>query len=413
MIKNLKLSTVITGVVSVVVAVCMLMLFLLSNNSMMTAMKETSINNMNTSLEAKTQTIEEYVENSECLMLAYSKAPVLAELLKNPGNAELQKEAQDYTMQYYEGLEQWEGLYLCDWDTHVLTHSNKSAVGMTVRTGDALSELQSMLTQKKDVFNVGILVSPASEKLLLSLYCPVFDEDGSTILGFVGGGTYAEGLNSKLNSLAAEGMEQATCYMIDTENKMYIMSPDEKLIASEIEDKMLLSVIGKVGQGKDINGSFEYIGADGNEYISIYSYMPQRGSETATQIQMICNETNANIEDVKKCFSDIIHFLESDVSAQFKEFAGIAGEYSVAIDMFRHIIDEIREASDIFAGSVSVIKEQMNTVQYASDDNETGVEEIITKNERTNVTAENLAGVLKTNQDSTMVIQKIIEKFTV
>ena len=36
-----------------------------------------------------------------------------------------------------------------------------------MRTGDALSELQSLLTEKKDVFNVGILVSPASKKLLL------------------------------------------------------------------------------------------------------------------------------------------------------------------------------------------------------------------------------------------------------
>ena len=61
MIKKLKLSTVITGVVSFVVAVCILLLFLLSNNSMMEAMKETSMNNMKTSLEAKTQTIDEYV----------------------------------------------------------------------------------------------------------------------------------------------------------------------------------------------------------------------------------------------------------------------------------------------------------------------------------------------------------------
>lgn len=680
MIKKLKLSTVITGVVSFVVAVCILLLFLLSNNSMMEAMKETSMNNMKTSLEAKTQTIDEYVKNSECLMLAYSKAPILSELLKEPDNAELQKAVQDYIVQYYDGLEQWEGLYLCDWDTHVLAHSNKDAIGMTVRTGDALSELQSLLTEKKDVFNVGILVSPASKKLLLSIYCPVFDEDGKTILGFVGGGTYAEGLNDKLNSLVAEGMEQANCFMINVENGMYIMSPDESLIGSEIEDKMLLSVIEKAKQGKETNDSLEYAGTDKKEYISVYEFMPQRGwavvmsdseseiyskayenrrvlgffcimflaviiflswiavkksvkplkiiensilrlkrlelsrpeelkkylnhgseighiatamdslyenfrgivdslkqcmgslgetsgvmneesqnlmeyvvdnaattqelaasigttnsaidgvrkeigritdmvikveekiqignekneelmenaqhikelaesslhmtgnkmnenrknienvleklssltkindmvaqilditsqtnllslnasieaarageagrgfavvadeignlaassSETATQIQMICNETNTNIEDVKKCFSDIIAFLELDVSKQFQEFVGIAGEYSIAIDMFRHIINEIREASDIFADSVGVIKEQMNKVQCASDDNEAGVEEIVTKNERTNVTAENLSDVLKVNRDNTMVIQTIIEKF--
>lgn len=71
MIKNRKLSTIITGAVSLIVAICIITLFLLSNNSMMTAMKETSMNNMKTSLEARTQMIDEYVENAEGFMLAY------------------------------------------------------------------------------------------------------------------------------------------------------------------------------------------------------------------------------------------------------------------------------------------------------------------------------------------------------
>lgn len=71
MIKNRKLSTIITGAVSLIVAICIITLFLLSNNSMMTAMKETSMNNMKTSLEARTQMIDEYVEYAEGFMLAY------------------------------------------------------------------------------------------------------------------------------------------------------------------------------------------------------------------------------------------------------------------------------------------------------------------------------------------------------
>lgn len=67
----------------------------------------------------------------------------------------------------------------------------------------------------------------------------------------MGGGTYAEGLNDKLNSFVAEGMEQANCFMINVENGMYIMSLDESLIGSEIENKMLLSVIEKARQGKE------------------------------------------------------------------------------------------------------------------------------------------------------------------
>ena len=52
-------------------------------------------------------------------------------------------------------------------------------------------------------------------------------------------------------------MEQANCFMINVENGMYIMSPDESLIGSEIEDKMLLSVIEKAKQGKETNDSIK------------------------------------------------------------------------------------------------------------------------------------------------------------
>lgn len=165
MIKNRKLSTIITGAVSLIVAICIITLFLLSNNSMMTAMKETSMNNMKTSLEARTQMIDEYVENAEGFMLAYSKAPIISSLLRDPENSDLQKAAQDYTVRYFEGLEKWEGLYSSDLNTHVLTHSNSDAIGMIIRKGNALTSLQNMIKEKNNVFNTGILVSPASKKL--------------------------------------------------------------------------------------------------------------------------------------------------------------------------------------------------------------------------------------------------------
>ena len=70
---------------------------------------------------------------------------------------------------------------------------------MTTRKGDSLKALQNAMKENNGLYNAGIIVSPASQKLILSMYCPVYDTDGSTIVGYVGGGPYMEKLESLLN----------------------------------------------------------------------------------------------------------------------------------------------------------------------------------------------------------------------
>ena len=167
MLKNRKLSTILTVAITVIAVICITLLFMIANRNMTKAMKTTAMNNMKTSLEAKTRIIEEYVKSSEDLLIAYSKAPVIAALLKDPENKELQRSAQDYTEKYYAGLDQWEGIYTGEWDTHVIAHANPEVVGMVTRKGEGLKQLQDAMTKANGIYNTGIIVSPASKKLIL------------------------------------------------------------------------------------------------------------------------------------------------------------------------------------------------------------------------------------------------------
>ena len=225
-LKNLKMSTMITASTALVTAVCTLLLFLFANSNMMSAMHDTAMNNMNTTLVAKTEIIEQNVGNAEALLASYGKAPVVAELLKNPADPALVQKAQSFTEQYFAGLDGWEGIYISDWETHVLTHSNQGAVGMTMREGDRLKQLQDAITAAGGVYNTGIILSPASQQLVLSLYCPVFDSDGKTIIGFVGGAQVAAGLKTVLDTVTTEGMGNAKNYMINVAAATHIF--DEK-----------------------------------------------------------------------------------------------------------------------------------------------------------------------------------------
>lgn len=279
MIKNRKMSTLITVAVAIVAAISIVCLFIVANSNMTTAMKDTAMNNMTTSLSAREKIVEQYVNDAETLMAAYSKAPVVAALLKDPDNAGIQREAQVYTESFYEKLDQWEGIYIATMQTRVLAHSNPKVVGMVTREGDPLKALQDALAAANGAcYNAGIIVSPASEKLIVSMYYPVLDSDGKTILGYVGGGPFAEGLKALLDELHVDGLQNAEFAMINTATKMHIFNQDESKMATEITESTYLSIIDKIGQSQEaLSGELEYKETDGKSYVAVYQTVPNRG----------------------------------------------------------------------------------------------------------------------------------------
>ncbi|MCI7130910.1 MAG: methyl-accepting chemotaxis protein [Lachnospiraceae bacterium] len=276
-IKNQKMSTLITVSIALVTACCTLLLFLLANRNMRIAMYDTAMSNMDTTLVAKTEIIEQSVSGAESLLVSYGKSPVVAELLENPTDPVLVQKAQSYTEQYFAGLDGWEGIYISDWETHVLTHSNQGAIGMTMREGERLKQLQDAIAAAGDIYNTGILLSPASGQLVLSLYSPVYSADGSTIIGFVGGAQMASGLKTTLDAVSTEGLADARSYMINVASSTHIFDENEELMSKEIENPMLLSVIAKIQENPEaLIGNLEYIDEQGQASLAVYHYIPER-----------------------------------------------------------------------------------------------------------------------------------------
>ena len=295
--KNFKLSTTITVTISVVVAVCMLGLFLFANNSMTTVMKNNSMDNMKTSLESRQKVIEDYVNNAEDQLVSYSKGIEIVKLLEKPTDSEIQKKAQKYTEDYYKELSGWEGIYAGEPNTHVIVHNNPKIVGMTTRKGEALKQLQDAMKESDRLYNAGIIVSPASKKLTLSMYCPVYK--GDEMIGYVGGGPFGEQLQKSLDALKVEGLDNASFTMINTKTNTYIFSKDSKKIAKEIKDPMLLNISesAKKGAGNQIH-EIDYKDADGKDCVGVYRVLNDRGwavvmTDTEDEIFAMAN-TNRN-----------------------------------------------------------------------------------------------------------------------
>lgn len=240
------------------------------------ATRENAINNMKTITQERAQIVREYVEKTEETLTAYSRAGEITNLLKNPADPGCVAAAQKYTETFSGDVENLEGLYTSEWNTHVLAHTNKAVVGIVTREGDPLKALQDAMIKADGVYNTGIIISPASKQQIVSLYKAVLDEEKNPI-GLVVGGVFTDGLIGILDGLTINGIDDTTYCMINVNDQSYIFVEDEEKKAKEAEEKYIIELCKELkGSEQDKSGSLEY-SKNGKNYISSYYYMSEYG----------------------------------------------------------------------------------------------------------------------------------------
>ena len=258
--------------------IIMTILSLIITKTISKTTREDSIQHMQTITDERAHIIKAYVENAEKTLTYYSKAEQITNLLKNPNDPMRVKKAQEYTENYSADIPDLEGIYVSEWNTHVLAHTNPETVGMITRKdADPLKQLQdAMLAAGDGVYDTGMIISPASGKQIVSMYKAVYDENGDPI-GLVGLGIYTEKLINNLNSLKIKGVDEAFYSMINVKDSKYVFNKDSSLVGSTATNRDLKKLCEKFnGQTSADSGYFEYE-EKGTDYISTYSYMPEYG----------------------------------------------------------------------------------------------------------------------------------------
>ena len=246
--KNWKMRRAIMMIVLVTTLIGIGALFLMASSRNKKALSKSTSDNMATYLTAQANTIENFVTEKENNLKLFGKSYDVRRVLLNEEDAQAQEQAQKYTMEYYNSLDNWEGLYIGNWDTTVLTYQNSEMIGKTLREGERLEELRNaMLDAQSGVYDAGIIVSPGTGKLCLSMYAPIYDQNENPI-GYVGGGVFSDQLEDVLSNLKISGMKNTQFYMVNTQTKMNLINPDEKLLATESEDPVLLDVIDRANE---------------------------------------------------------------------------------------------------------------------------------------------------------------------
>lgn len=273
---KLSLGTKITICVLVMQTVIMGAMVLFVGNSITNNTKKSTTNNMETVVEERSRIIENYIQEVEGILTAYSRAGEIQAVLKNPTDAAAQAAAQAYTEKFSADIHNLEGIYVSEWNTHVLAHTNAGVVGITTREGDPLKALQDAMMAADGVYNTGIIISPASGQQIVSMYRAVLDENGNPI-GLVGGGVFTTGLIQLLDSLTMQGMENAAYCMVNAASGQYIFCENDELVGTDVQEEYLQSLCSNyAGQSENDIGFREYK-ENGQDNIATYYYMANRG----------------------------------------------------------------------------------------------------------------------------------------
>ncbi len=283
MFKNLKMRLSLTLLILSLTICCICMLFFSARSGMTAMMEKSALNHMRAELNAQSTLINEYIVHQEDLLKEFSISPSIKEYLKDVSDNSKQMAVQKYTQDYYGCLDNWEGLYVAEWNTHVLAHSNPEVVGITTREGEGLLALQNAMQISEGLYNAGIIISPASQKLTLSMYCPVYDND--KIIGYVGGGPFSDKLDSILNNLKQEGDDSVLYAMINVDTEMYIFHEDKDLIATQNQDAMIQKVIEEIRANKSSCEGEIACSDEGEKYIIYYDYDSLHGWAVLSKVK--------------------------------------------------------------------------------------------------------------------------------
>lgn len=273
MMKNVKMAVKISIISIVVLILGLVGLWFAANQQMTKTMEESIVKQLSASVEMQAEIVRNYVDKAETYLVGYAQAPVLAKALRKADDASLTAELQEYTDAYAATGDNLENIYAADYNSTVIASQVQGVIGVTLREGDALKQLQNAIAQ--GMYNTGIMASKSTGAQVISMYYPVNEAGGET-LGYVGAAIYAENLRDTLNELSDEG-EGSDYLLLDSASGSYIFCPEDEMIGTAIENTDILNIIEKAKNAKNQAISFEYTDSvTRKKVISAIYYLEER-----------------------------------------------------------------------------------------------------------------------------------------
>lgn len=274
---NMRLTLILFALIPMICITIILGIVLIRTSS--AELKDSTHNSLVSVIQQIGNSFDTSIQNNRVTMQSFAQAPVVMQVLKDPENQALLDEARKYTNDFFGKLDGFEGLYIATWDSVTLTHPSEAMYGKQLREGDSLTGLQNSMLASDGFFNTGIITSPASGQLIMSMYVPIYDENQNP-LGFIGAASYVNQVASKYSDVTSLGLSSAYVYFVDAQGTM-LYHPDESKIGNPVENEAVKTLVSRLSAGEhpapecveyNYKGAMKYaayyVGA-GEKYIAV------------------------------------------------------------------------------------------------------------------------------------------------
>ena len=263
-------------ITTVITLVGMTLLWLVVSTNAASMVKNDITNQMTDAVESRAAIINEYVFSAEEYMTAFALSSEVKDLLASPEDPALLERAQKYTEDFAAVKGIFEGLYIATPGTHVLTHTSQSAIGMTTRSGDSLQSFQDTILSVQELTNLGIMKSPGTGSMILSMYYPIFENQ--QCIGYVGAGVYASRLMDSLLDLDIKGLPGSEYVFLNVDTGVYLYHENDELLNTETTDVGYREIIRRIkADGGTQAGTYSYQDENGVRQLAVYKYLRDRG----------------------------------------------------------------------------------------------------------------------------------------
>ena len=220
---------------------------------------EKTQSSINILLDWQSNIIQQYIRDAKDQLINFASSGDVIDLLKDPDNPTLIKKCQAYTDRYYANLDNWEGLYIEDWNTKVLCHNIPEKIGVIVRKDDTIEQFRKSMTDSPEgmYFN-GAVESSATGEYVMSFCYMVTDENGVPI-GAVGGAPFLKNLRGRFEMMDMTSVNAVEYSIINGDDCFYAYHSDNSLIGEEVMDAGLLRVT-EEALDRSSSGMFEHKG---------------------------------------------------------------------------------------------------------------------------------------------------------